>query len=168
MRSWWQEKEHVLRRKGQEDKRFTITAVPLMVSGYRDQFDRQADPQHWSARSPKDTNATLWSGFHVKSNPTDASPPRTFMHLGDTGSAAIQFFEAQADKQVLPNPLRGGRAGSWPRRPGGHPDRIIRTALAYALAAHRSRGSSSHGDSDGHQEERGRALGNVAHERRGL
>jgi len=29
--SWWEAKEHVLRRKGQEDKRFTITAVPLMV-----------------------------------------------------------------------------------------------------------------------------------------
>lgn len=49
--------------------------------------DCAANKQHWSARSPKDTNATLWSGFHVKSNPTDSSPPRTFMHLGDTGSA---------------------------------------------------------------------------------
>lgn len=38
--------------------------------------------QHWSARSPLDTNATLWSAFHVKS---DSERPRSFIHLGDTG-----------------------------------------------------------------------------------
>lgn len=30
--SWWQEKTHTLKRPGQEDKTFTITGVPLMVS----------------------------------------------------------------------------------------------------------------------------------------
>jgi hypothetical protein len=31
-RSWWEETKHVLRRPGQKDKSYTITAVPLMVS----------------------------------------------------------------------------------------------------------------------------------------
>lgn len=37
---------------------------------------------HWSARSPLDTNATLWAAFHVKS---DTDKPKSFIHLGDTG-----------------------------------------------------------------------------------
>ena len=41
-----------------------------------------AEPQHWSARSPKDTNASLWAGFHVRS---ESETPRSFLHLGDTG-----------------------------------------------------------------------------------
>lgn len=45
--------------------------------------------QHWSARSPLDTNATMWSGFHVKSNTEDPAKSRTFMHFGDTGCVQI-------------------------------------------------------------------------------
>ena len=30
--SWWEETTHVLKREGEKDKEFTITAVPLMVS----------------------------------------------------------------------------------------------------------------------------------------
>ncbi|EIW65767.1 hypothetical protein TREMEDRAFT_46031 [Tremella mesenterica DSM 1558] len=70
---WWQETQHVLRRPGQVEKRYTITAVPLM---------------HWSARSPLDTNATLWAGFHVKSH---SSSPKSFIHLGDTGFSPTLF-----------------------------------------------------------------------------
>ncbi|KAK4689377.1 N-acyl-phosphatidylethanolamine-hydrolyzing phospholipase D, partial [Tremellales sp. Uapishka_1] len=70
---WWQEAKHTLKRSGKEDKTFTITAVPLM---------------HWSARSPLDTNATLWSAFHVKSN---TSTPKSFIHLGDTGYSPTLF-----------------------------------------------------------------------------
>jgi len=77
---WWQETQHTLRRPGQKDKTFTITAVPLM---------------HWSARSPLDTNATLWAGFHVKSH---TSKPRSFLHLGDTGYSPTLF---QAMGRVL-------------------------------------------------------------------
>lgn len=29
--SWWEETKHVLRRPGEKDKEFTITAFPLMV-----------------------------------------------------------------------------------------------------------------------------------------
>ncbi|OWZ79666.1 hypothetical protein C366_01722 [Cryptococcus neoformans Tu401-1] len=64
---WWQETKHTLSRPGQKDKTYTITAVPSM---------------HWSARSPLDTNATLWAAFHVKS---DTDKPKSFIHLGDTG-----------------------------------------------------------------------------------
>ncbi|WVQ71254.1 hypothetical protein IAR50_000779 [Cryptococcus sp. DSM 104548] len=68
---WWQETQHTLSRPGQEPKSFTITAIPNM---------------HWSARSPLDTNATLWSAFHVKSNPASTEQkPKSFIHLGDTG-----------------------------------------------------------------------------------
>ncbi|GFZ47199.1 hypothetical protein JCM24511_04942 [Saitozyma sp. JCM 24511] len=70
---WWEETKHVLRRPGQKDRSYTITAVPLM---------------HWSARSPMDTNATLWSAFHVKS---DGDKPRSFIHLGDTGYSPTLF-----------------------------------------------------------------------------
>lgn len=65
--SWWQETKHTLSRPGQKDRTYTITAVPSM---------------HWSARSPLDTNATLWAAFHVKS---DTDKPKSFIHLGDTG-----------------------------------------------------------------------------------
>lgn len=44
--------------------------------------------QHWSARSPKDTNATLWAAFHVKS---DTDKPKSFIHLGDTGYSPTLF-----------------------------------------------------------------------------
>ncbi|WVQ85457.1 hypothetical protein IAT38_007622 [Cryptococcus sp. DSM 104549] len=64
---WWEEKKHILSRPGHKDRTYTITAVPNM---------------HWSARSPLDTNATLWSAFHVKS---DTDKPKSFIHLGDTG-----------------------------------------------------------------------------------
>ncbi|KAK8865860.1 hypothetical protein IAR55_001008 [Kwoniella newhampshirensis] len=73
---WWQETKHTLSRPGQKDKTFTITAVPNM---------------HWSARSPLDTNATLWSAFHVKS---DTEKPKSFIHLGDTGYSPTLFHAA--------------------------------------------------------------------------
>ncbi|KAL7419414.1 hypothetical protein Q5752_006252 [Cryptotrichosporon argae] len=64
---WWQETRHTVRRPGEKEQTYTITAVPVM---------------HWSARSPLDTNATLWSAFHVKA---DKPNGRSFIHLGDTG-----------------------------------------------------------------------------------
>ncbi|WWD09313.1 hypothetical protein V865_007436 [Kwoniella europaea PYCC6329] len=64
---WWEQSQHTLSRPGQKDRQFTITAVPTM---------------HWSARSPLDTNATLWAAFHVKSH---TEKPKSFIHLGDTG-----------------------------------------------------------------------------------
>ncbi|KAL1407486.1 hypothetical protein Q8F55_006919 [Vanrija albida] len=70
---WWQETKHVLQRPGEDDRSYTITAVPVM---------------HWSARSPKDTNATLWAAFHVKS---DTDKPKSFIHLGDTGYSPTLF-----------------------------------------------------------------------------
>lgn len=60
---WWQETKHTNDRNGTSTE-YTITAVPVM---------------HWSARSPTDTNATLWSAFHVR------GPSKSFIHLGDTG-----------------------------------------------------------------------------------
>ena len=47
--------------------------------------------QHWSARSPLDTNATLWSGFHIRSDAKGKEPERTFLHLGDTGYSPTLF-----------------------------------------------------------------------------
>lgn len=70
---WWQESQHTLRRTNKQDKHFTVTAIPLM---------------HWSARSPKDTNATLWAGFHVRSH---SPKPKSFIHLGDTGFSPTLF-----------------------------------------------------------------------------
>ncbi|ORY33016.1 beta-lactamase superfamily domain-domain-containing protein [Naematelia encephala] len=70
---WWKDTKFTLKGGEKGDKTFTITSVPLM---------------HWSARSPKDTNATLWSGFHVRS---DSDRPRSFIHLGDTGFSPTLF-----------------------------------------------------------------------------
>lgn len=66
---WWQEAKHTLTRNG-KDTEYTVTAVPVM---------------HWSARSPADTNATLWSAFHVR------GPSKSFIHLGDTGYSPTLF-----------------------------------------------------------------------------
>lgn len=42
---------------------------------------------HWSARSPADTNATLWAAFHIKSDDNK----RSFIHMGDTGYSETLF-----------------------------------------------------------------------------
>ncbi|ORX39258.1 beta-lactamase superfamily domain-domain-containing protein [Kockovaella imperatae] len=73
---WWEETSHVLETKDKDICSFTITCVPLM---------------HWSARSPLDTNATMWSGFHIRSHPPDNRPSRSFIHLGDTGHSPTLF-----------------------------------------------------------------------------
>ncbi|KAK1922686.1 beta-lactamase superfamily domain-containing protein [Papiliotrema laurentii] len=114
---WWEETKHVLRRPGEKDKEFTITAFPLM---------------HWTARSMRDVNATLWSGFHVKSNPEDSSPPKTFMHFGDTGYSPTLF--AAVGRVLGPADLAAIPIGSYEPRWHMHlqhtdPEGAVRMAI---------------------------------------
>ncbi|BEI85106.1 hypothetical protein CcaverHIS002_0505070 [Cutaneotrichosporon cavernicola] len=111
---WWQESKHTLQRPGEQDRTYTITAVPVM---------------HWSARSPADTNATLWSAFHVKS---DTDKPRSFIHLGDTGYSPTLY---EAVGRVLgPVDLAAIPIGSYEPRWHMHlqhtdPEGAVRIAL---------------------------------------
>ncbi|CAD6572998.1 MAG: hypothetical protein TREMPRED_000708 [Tremellales sp. Tagirdzhanova-0007] len=111
---WWQEAKHTLRREGKPDQTFTITSVPSM---------------HWSARSPLDTNATLWSAFHIKS---DTAHPRSFIHLGDTGYSPTLF--AAVGRVLGPVDLAAIPIGSYEPRWHMHlqhtdPEGAVRMAL---------------------------------------
>lgn len=95
------------------DKTYTITCVPVM---------------HWSARSPADTNATLWAGFHVKSDDNK----RSFIHMGDTGYSETLF--AAVGRVLGPIDLAAIPIGSYEPRWHMHlqhtdPEGAVRMAL---------------------------------------
>jgi hypothetical protein len=119
---WWEETTHKLSRAGTEQD-YTITAVPV---------------RNWSARSPKDTNATLWAAFHVKSHGPNS---KSFIHLGDTGYSPTLY---EAVGRVLgPVDLAAIPIGSYEPRWHMHlqhtdPEGAVRMALN--LGAKRSVG----------------------------
>lgn len=83
---------------------------------------------HWSARSPADTNATLWAGFHVKSDDNK----RSFIHMGDTGYSETLF--AAVGRVLGPIDLAAIPIGSYEPRWHMHlqhtdPEGAVRMAL---------------------------------------
>src|SRR3989344_5782263 len=45
--------------------------------------------QHWSRRTPWDTNASLWGGYALEWARPDAGDPWRFLFPGDTGSVPM-------------------------------------------------------------------------------
>ncbi|WFC98304.1 N-acetylphosphatidylethanolamine-hydrolyzing phospholipase D [Malassezia yamatoensis] len=80
--SWWEETE---------------TALPVSVRGNagREQVDRSmkvaaVPASHWSARTPFDTNASLWSSYAVSVEAAQEKPAR-FFFCGDSGYSPTLF-----------------------------------------------------------------------------
>ena len=93
----------------------------------------RADCQHWSARSPKDTNATLWAGFHVRSH---SPKPKSFIHLGDTGFSPTLF--AAVGRVLGPIDLAAIPIGSYEPRWHMHlqhtdPEGAVRMAIQMGI-----------------------------------
>jgi len=77
---WWEERDIVVdRRTASGDKTSSERAGS---STGKTAIRAVCTPaQHWSGRTPLDTNQSLWSGFIVKFEESD----KTFFHCGDTG-----------------------------------------------------------------------------------
>lgn len=119
---WWQEEQVTLR----SGKVIEAACTPA---------------QHWSGRTPLDTNRSLWCGFVLREPNFQRDGGLSFFHAGDTGYSsgklgATSFSLRPTDRMC--RLVQSHRSRARTHHTCCNTDRIMGAALIYEIRAHRS------------------------------